>query len=133
MDGGYEQEDEAAEDEAVLVAGNNTDGPNTVVPTCSACGEAGHKMRTSKKCRYYKQRGSTTKQGAVPDSIILQGDAEDIRDAEEQDLMDAVAFDCSDDDFFDAHEEEDDFDTSFLICIGVSSSIYHNICKQTII
>ena len=97
MDGGY-----VAIEDAVAP-------PHDTNIRCSACGEAGHKMRTNKKCRFYRSiRGaSATKPAAIID--------ED-RDAVEQDLMDEVGFEESDDEFFDTIEDEEDFiDTSFLL------------------
>ena len=96
MDGGYE---EGAMAIAAAAAGSEK--------KCSACGELGHKMRTSKKCRYYKARGGAAAASAAP---VLEEDATTTatlpnRDAEEQALLDEMAFE-SDDEFFDAIEDD---------------------------
>ena len=109
MDGGYCQQEE--EEAPAPAAANN----NSII--CSACGESGHKMRTNKKCRFYKPRGATagatTKPVALPDNDS-QDDSDSNKDAEEQELLDSLPFDDeSDDEFFDAIE--DDFDSTFLI------------------
>ena len=106
MDGGYQQQAAAVAD------GNNT---------CQACGEAGHKRRTSKKCRFYKARAPTKKAPTTEPDETASSTASAVdqaaQDAEEQELMDAVGFDASDDEFFDALErdEEDDDCTSWMI------------------
>ena len=89
----------------------------TAIPSnkrCSACGEAGHKMRTSKKCRLYKARGAAAPAAA---SLPTDNDEECTHDADEQALLDACGFAGeSDDEFFDALEDDDDEDTmAFLV------------------
>ena len=95
MDGGY-----VAPAAAVTVAAS-------ALKKCSACGETGHSMRTNKKCRYYKKAGPAA--AAEP-----AAEDDDNRDAQEQDLMDEIGFEASDDEFFDALEDDDEVDTSFF-------------------
>ena len=98
MDGGY---CELAADPAAPPAAN----------ICSACGEAGHKLRTNKKCKYYVARNTKK---ATDAADVTEEDSEENPDAGEQDLMDNVQFEESDDEFFDALEDDDDCDTGFL-------------------
>ena len=102
MDGGY--------CELVAAAPPPTPVNNNI--KCSACGEAGHKLRTNKKFKFYSPRGNSSKKKPAP---LAKEEQEDNPDADEQDLMDNVQFEESDDEFFDALEDDDDCDTSFLI------------------
>lgn len=65
---------------------------------CSACGEVGHQMRTSKKCKFYVPRKKKASAENGDNMTKTQLD----RDADELDLMDGIAFD--DDQFFSAEE-----------------------------
>ena len=110
MDGGYQAAAPAVAVAAASTISNSND-------KCQACGEAGHKRRTNKKCRFYTARKAATTEPLTPTDDSTATVDQATQDAEEQDLMDQVGFDASDDEFFDCidKDDEEDDDTSWMI------------------
>ena len=122
MDGGYCQPThDGGDSDQDGAAGQQA----SALSVCNACGVAGHKRKTNRLCSMYETRGAAKKTNDTPPVALVVGRAgidggdskpaateEDtaIQDADEQELMDGIPFEETDDEFFDALEAADDAD-----------------------